>query len=37
MDNPENPPTMIYIPTTDLMVKMIKSCIGIKSIYDILE
>ena len=37
MDNPEKPPTMIYIPTADLMVKMIKACIGVKSVYDILE
>ena len=37
MENSESPPTMIYIPTADLMVKMIKACIGVKSIYDILE
>lgn len=37
MQDPDKPPTMIYIPTSDLMVKMIKACIGVKSIYDILE
>jgi hypothetical protein len=37
MENSDKPPSMIYIPTADLMLKMIKACIGVKSIYDILE
>ncbi len=37
MDNPDQPPTMIYIPSAEIMVKMIKACIGVKSGYDILE
>ena len=37
MNNPDKPPTMIYIPTADIMVKMIKASIGVKSVYDILD
>jgi hypothetical protein len=37
MEDPGQPPTMIYIPSAEIMVKMIKACIGVKNIYDILE
>jgi hypothetical protein len=31
MDNPNKPPTMIYLPTAEIMRKMIKACIKVES------
>lgn len=36
MKNPDRPPTMVYIPTADLMRKMIKACIKVETSAEIL-
>lgn len=36
MENPHRPPTMVYIPTADLMRKMIKACIKVETSAEIL-
>lgn len=36
MENPNRPPTMVYIPTAELMRKMIKACIKVETSAEIL-
>ena len=37
MNNPEVPPSMIYLPTAELMRKMIKACVKVDSVQDCLD
>lgn len=37
MNNPEVPPSLIYLPTAELMRKMIKACLKVESVSDCLD
>lgn len=37
MNNPDAPPTLIYLPTAELMRKMIKACLKVESVQECLD
>ena len=37
MNNPNKPPVMIFIPTAEIMQKLIKSCVGAQTSQDALS
>ena len=37
MNNPDQPPTLIYLPSPELMRKMIKACLKVDTIQEVLD